>query len=177
MSTNPITQKSKAIYLVLLLALTLASGCAPIAAPTPPADDAITDESSTAQPTETTIPDEESENAMPTSSSSAPGTQPAGLEQTLQVQQAKADLASRFAIAESAITFVDARLVVWPDGSMGCPQPGMMYTQVLVDGMVIWLEADGKTYQYHVGGVGEPFLCESPDPTNIPPATGGGAGS
>ena len=31
-------------------------------------------------------------------------------------------------------TVVDARAVTWPDSSLGCPEPGMMYTQVLVDG-------------------------------------------
>ena len=36
----------------------------------------------------------------------------------------------------------------------------MMYTQVLVDGTLVVLEADGRRYEYHGG---DPlFLCEQP---------------
>jgi hypothetical protein len=70
------------------------------------------------------------------------------------------DLAGRLGIEPDAVTVIDARAVTWPDGSLGCPEPGMMYTQVLVDGMLVVLEADGRHYEYHGG---DPlFLCEQP---------------
>ena len=52
--------------------------------------------------------------------------------------------------------------VVWRDGSIGCPQPGMNYTQALVDGTRVALELDGDVYLFHVSGAGEPFYCENP---------------
>ena len=65
------------------------------------------------------------------------------------------------------VTVVDARAVTWPDGSLGCPEPGMMYTQVLVDGTLVVLEAGGSRYEYHGG---DPLLfCEHP----TPPSGGG----
>jgi hypothetical protein len=70
------------------------------------------------------------------------------------------DLATRLDIAVSDITIVVAESVVWPDGSLGCPQPDMSYTQVQVDGTRIVLEALGENYQYHSGGARELFLCE-----------------
>lgn len=76
------------------------------------------------------------------------------------VEQAKADLAARLGIAVDEITVVSAEAVVWPDGSLGCPQPGMAYTQVLVEGAKIVLWAEGRTWPYHAGGERSPFLCD-----------------
>ena len=69
------------------------------------------------------------------------------------------DLAGRLAIDESAITVVLVEEVVWSDGSHGCPQPGMSYTQALTDGLRIVLEADGLLYDYRSGGSSDPALC------------------
>lgn len=76
------------------------------------------------------------------------------------VQFAVADLANRLGIDDSAIEIVYVEAVTWPNGAMGCPQPGMAYTQVLVDGLRVVLSVDGVSYAYHSGGGGEPFLCE-----------------
>lgn len=81
-----------------------------------------------------------------------------------QVDQAVADLAGRLDIDEGAVTVVSHEDVTWPDGSTGCPQPGMAYTQALVDGTRIILEVDGETYSYHASGMDDPFLCEDPQP-------------
>ena len=37
-----------------------------------------------------------------------------------------------------------AESVVWNDGSLGCPEPGMAYTQALVKGYWVVVEAAGK---------------------------------
>jgi hypothetical protein len=39
----------------------------------------------------------------------------------------------------------------WPDSSLGCPKPGMMYTQVITPGYKLKLQIDGKEYSYHAG--------------------------
>jgi hypothetical protein len=42
-----------------------------------------------------------------------------------------------------------------------------MYTQSLVDGLLIRLQANGIIYEYHSGGSRDPFYCEKPSqPTN-----------
>jgi hypothetical protein len=38
----------------------------------------------------------------------------------------------------------------WPDSSLGCPRPGMMYLQVITDGYVVLLEGAGKLHEVHV---------------------------
>ena len=86
-----------------------------------------------------------------------------GSQQMLpQVSEAIADLAGRLSVAPEQIAVVSVEAVVWPDGSLGCPQPGMMYPQVLQDGLRIRLAVEGVIYQYHSGGRRAPFLCEHP---------------
>jgi hypothetical protein len=65
-------------------------------------------------------------------------------------------------ISSQNIDLLEIAAVQWPDGSLGCPQPGMAYTQVMVDGMLIRFQAEGKLYEYHSGGSRPPFLCENP---------------
>ena len=78
---------------------------------------------------------------------------------TDEVEAAMADLTERLG-DDVLIQVVVAHEVTWPDGSLGCPQPDMAYTQVLVDGYRIELSDGTDTYHYH-GELGEPpFLCE-----------------
>jgi hypothetical protein len=37
----------------------------------------------------------------------------------------------------------------------------MFYTQAIVEGFQVLLEADGRIYDYHAGADGVPFLCPS----------------
>ena len=95
-----------------------------------------------------------------------------------QIEIAQQDLGMRLSYANWwEIEVLEARAVTWPDGGLGCPQPGMAYIQVLVDGALIRLNGDGKLYEYHSGGSKPPFLCEdpAPPPGELPP--GGGAGT
>ena len=70
------------------------------------------------------------------------------------------DLAQSLGIPIESIRLVKFELVTWGDPSLGCPQPGMAYIQVPVDGALIVLEAGGIQYEYHSGGDRPPFLCQ-----------------
>jgi hypothetical protein len=89
-------------------------------------------------------------------------TPPAAADAPEPVRQAIADLAARLAVSTEAIKIVQAEAVVWPDGSLGCPEPDMMYTQVIVEGMKIILAVEGEEYHYHYGDARGVFLCENP---------------
>ena len=88
----------------------------------------------------------------------------AGQEETVQrpAEFAAQDLARRLAIPVAEVTVVEMVEMEWPDASVGCPQPDMMYAQVITPGTLITLEAGGQTYAYHSGRGGQPFLCENP---------------
>ena len=81
------------------------------------------------------------------------------------------DLAARLDVDPSEIEVVSVEEVTWPDGSLGCPKPGMSYTQALVDGQLIILAVDGREYEYHSGRGREPFYCPADQAT--PPTAGG----
>lgn len=73
-----------------------------------------------------------------------------------------ADAATRLGVDPSAVTIVDAHAETWSDGSLGCPEPGMMYTQALVDGYQVVVEANGTRLDYRGSGPGQFRLCENP---------------
>lgn len=75
---------------------------------------------------------------------------------------ALADLARRRGVQVTDIRVISAEKVTWRDGSLGCPEPGMAYTQALVPGWRALLEVDGVEYSYHAALDREPFLCEEP---------------
>jgi len=79
-----------------------------------------------------------------------------------QVATAIADLVSRLGSSAGDIQVVVDEAVTWRDGSLGCPQPGMFYTQALVSGRRIVLEHSGISYSYHASREGDPFYCATP---------------
>lgn len=89
------------------------------------------------------------------------------------VQKAVTDLAGRLGITPEDVTVLSVEAVTWPDSSLGCPQPGMVYLQVMIDGLRIRLSAGGALYEYHSGGSRDPFLCPQARPQIISRPTGG----
>jgi hypothetical protein len=68
------------------------------------------------------------------------------------VQAAKNDLARRLNVRPESVELAGSvEEVTWPDSSLGCPEPGMNYAQVLTPGYRIKLQSGGKVYEYHTG--------------------------
>ena len=84
------------------------------------------------------------------------------------IEKAKDDLAQRLSIAITQINIVDAKEATWSNSSLGCPQPGMLYADVLTPGYLILLSANGQDYEYHAGKGSVIFYCENP----LPPVEG-----
>lgn len=62
---------------------------------------------------------------------------------------ARHDLAKKLAVDERKIETKSVKPTTWPDASLGCPEPGMMYAQMETPGFLIELASGGKTYRYH----------------------------
>ena len=76
------------------------------------------------------------------------------------VEAAKRDLAQRIGVSEGDIELVgEVEAVTWSDASLGCPEPGKMYAQVLTPGFRFALKAGGNLYKYHTGK-GAVKLCK-----------------
>lgn len=69
------------------------------------------------------------------------------------------DLARRALVKHDAITVVSATEQEWPNGAMGCPQPGEMYTQMIVPGYRVVMQAAGNRYAYHSDRRGNFIVC------------------
>lgn len=76
-----------------------------------------------------------------------------------QIQFSKRDLARNRSIELNSIAVTGARQVNWRSGALGCPQPGMNYTQALVPGVLIHLKVDKEIIAYHAMKDGKPFYC------------------
>jgi hypothetical protein len=59
------------------------------------------------------------------------------------------DLSADLGLRVDQVTPLAVEAHTFPDTSLGVPQEGMMYAQVLTVGYIITLEADGQTYTYH----------------------------
>jgi hypothetical protein len=97
--------------------------------------------------------------AIPKSPATAAGVEPPGQAEAV-VRLAREDLAGRLGLAPEAIQLVSVEAVEWSDASLGCPQPGMMYAQVITPGFLVVLEAAGETYEYHTDEGRFVVLCE-----------------
>jgi hypothetical protein len=71
-----------------------------------------------------------------------------------------ADAAQRANVGPDEVAVVSATFVTWSDGSWGCPEPGVQYTQALVDGWQVVLEAAGQRFDYRTVGPGRFRICE-----------------
>jgi hypothetical protein len=88
---------------------------------------------------------------------------PAGLRRAVV-----ADAAGRFKVAESAVVLTRAEQVTWPDGSLGCPEPGMMYTQSLVPGFRVVAKTVAGELLYHTDQVGNLRNCRVQEGPELP---------
>jgi hypothetical protein len=137
--------KIRFILLAIIL-LTMVTACAPFPG--------ISEQDSSLPPDGKQAP-EESFSAPPTTLS--PSAEEA-------VRLVKEHLAGQLEINEVEIKVVSVVTVNWPDTSLGLPEPGKMYAQVIVSGFRIVLSANGKEYQYHAGELGGQMVVKPAPP-------------
>ena len=61
-------------------------------------------------------------------------------------------LAGKLGIGANELTLVRSNATEWPDSSLGCPKPGMMYAQAVTPGYEITFEHQGSDYAVHSNG-------------------------
>jgi hypothetical protein len=69
------------------------------------------------------------------------------------------DLAERLGLPVNQITVVHSHVTEWNDCSLGCPQPDMLYLQVITPGFRVVLAAQDQIYNYHTDRRGSFILC------------------
>jgi hypothetical protein len=106
----------------------------------------------------TTIAVESTTSSRTGATTTMPDLTPA---QAALVEAAAEDLGMRLHLDPTELALVSFKEVTWPDGSLGCPEPGMYYTQALVEGYEVLLRHQDRLYAYHGAQDEVPFLCES----------------
>jgi hypothetical protein len=74
-------------------------------------------------------------------------------------ESALADAAKRTGLKRADLKVLSVEAVIWSDGSLGCPEPGMQYTQALVPGYRVRIQAGTQVLDYHAGRSGQPVYC------------------
>jgi hypothetical protein len=70
-----------------------------------------------------------------------------------------ADASKRTGLEVAKLEVVESVAVTWPDGSLGCPEPGMNYTMALVPGYRIRIKAGERVLDYHASARGYWVFC------------------
>ncbi|MGQ9876807.1 MAG: hypothetical protein ACUVSL_16325 [Chloroflexus sp.] len=110
---------------------------------------------------ETPMPPSDQGGTSPIPANAQPLTPPYDPNLASLIDQAKQDLAQRLGVDVSAVEVAQVAAVTWPDGSLGCPRPGMAYTQELIDGVFVQLRVGDQLYNYHGDGRQPLFLCDA----------------
>jgi hypothetical protein len=119
----------------------------------------------TQEPSEITLPDRDLTLVSPVSLTPAVSDVPA---ETLNAMID--DLAQKLNIDIDAISILEARKVVWNDGSLGCPEKGKSYTMAEVPGYYVMLQENGKPHYYHASEAsGYFFECENNNAIPVEP--------
>jgi hypothetical protein len=84
---------------------------------------------------------------------------PAGEGAEEAVNLAAADFASRLGVPATQISLKGIEAVDWSDTSLGCPEPGQMYAQVITPGYKIVLTGGSADAEYHADRRGNVVLC------------------
>jgi hypothetical protein len=75
---------------------------------------------------------------------------PFGLSQAAY-QGLVADAADRAGVSESQVEVVSIEAREFNDASLGCPEEGVFYAQVITPGFRVVVSAAGEAYDYRIG--------------------------
>lgn len=141
---------SRSNLLALILILALLAACAPPSAlsSTPSVPSAMTPTSQSTTPAPI---------AGQPDLSSDPLLQPAA-------DAARELTAAALGISPDDVTVTAIEPVDWSDASLGCPQPGYVYAQVITPGYSVTVTAGGQTYEVHMDSQGYGLICPPPAP-------------
>ena len=78
------------------------------------------------------------------------------------VEEARRDLAARLQVQEKHIAVVSQIRKTWPDASLGCPQRGMEYAQLVTSGSELVLDVAGKLYVFTAADGSTYVYCARP---------------
>ena len=92
---------------------------------------------------------------VPTPQATAPVTP----EAAAAVDAAKQDAAAHLGVNPDQLSVAQVDTRDWNDASLGCPQPGQMYSQVITPGFFIVITIGSRQLEYHTDTRAQVKLC------------------
>jgi|SRR5919199_4767610 hypothetical protein len=80
-------------------------------------------------------------------------------DQQQAVAAALRDAAAHLGVAATDMSVQQVEEREWGDSSLGCPQPGLLYSQVVTPGFLVVINSRGKQLEYHSDTRGRVVLC------------------
>ena len=97
----------------------------------------------------------EADTAGPISTPSMAGTPVASAAAAPVIAAIAADLG----VSPESVQLITFESRDWPDSSLGCPQPDMLYAQVVTPGYLVVVEVAGERIEYHTDKRGTVVPC------------------
>ena len=76
-------------------------------------------------------------------------------------------VAAQTSLTPHQLTVTSSEAVNFSDASLGCPQPGMAYAQVITPGYRVLVEGGGESFDVRVSGQ-RGRICETPRSDGVP---------
>jgi hypothetical protein len=115
---------------------------------------------------------DESPLPLPKAESPLPTPLPDTIEAPDVADELRTKVAAEIDVSPDALTALSMERVTWRDASLGCPEPGKMYAQVLTEGWrAVYQDAQGRRIEVHATQSLETFvICEGKanDPARPP---------
>ncbi|MBV9324628.1 MAG: hypothetical protein JO352_12660 [Chloroflexi bacterium] len=90
----------------------------------------------------------------------APGASPVvSPESAAVVDAAVTDAASHLGVSRDTLHVDQVEPRQWPDSSLGCPQPGQLYSQIVTPGFLIVISSGAHQLEYHSDDRTRVTLC------------------
>ena len=80
-------------------------------------------------------------------------------ETQLAIDAARPAASARLGVPVEQVSVERAEAREWSDSSLGCPQPGRMYAQVITPGYLVVVAGGGKRLEYHTDMRGLAVFC------------------
>lgn len=90
------------------------------------------------------------------------------MTQDQAVALAKETVSQQAHVPQERLVLESVKAADWPDSSLGCPQPGMMYAQMITSGFKVILTTANTPYAVHIGS-GRAVICGGPGAQSLSP--------
>jgi hypothetical protein len=82
-------------------------------------------------------------------------------------------LSKKTGVDTSKLVLTTKDALDWPDSALGCPAPGMMYSQIVTSGFKLVYSDGAKTYEVHTDRSGNrAVLCQNKQPVELSGSSG-----